>query len=89
MAAPERVAALIIQNGDTYPGQHGPKYNPLKEFWANPTAAGRDRIGEAVSEDGFRGEFVGELPEHLVDQVSPDLIREFLGRVHSTESAAR
>lgn len=71
--APERVAALIIQNGDIYEDQFGPKYEALKEYWANPTPEGREKLGEAVSEEGFRGEFVGELAERLVERVSPDL----------------
>jgi pimeloyl-ACP methyl ester carboxylesterase len=75
MTAPERVAALIIQNGDIYEDQHGPKYEPLKAYWFNPTPQGRERLGEAVSLDGFRGEFIGEIPEHLVERVSPDLWR--------------
>lgn len=73
MAHPERVAGLIIQNGDIYEDEHGPKYAPLKEFWDNPTDEGRAKLGEAVTEDGFRGEFIGELPEELRDRVSPDL----------------
>lgn len=75
MAAPERVAGLVIQNGDIYPDQHGPKYEPLKRFWRDPTEEGRARLAEAVSEAGFRSEFVGELPDRLVDRVSPDLWR--------------
>ncbi|MFG2099143.1 alpha/beta fold hydrolase [Micromonospora echinaurantiaca] len=75
MAAPERVAGLVIQNGDIYPDQHGPKYEPLKRFWRDPTEEGRARLAEAVSEAGFRGEFLGELPDGLTDRVSPDLWR--------------
>jgi pimeloyl-ACP methyl ester carboxylesterase len=75
MTAPARVAGLIIQNGDIYADQHGPKYAPLKEYWNNPTPEGREKLAEAVSEEGFRDEFVGEIPEHLVDRVSPDLWR--------------
>ncbi|MGS2614224.1 alpha/beta fold hydrolase [Micromonospora sp. LZ34] len=75
MATPERVAGLVIQNGDIYPDQHGPKYEPLKRFWRDPTDEGRARLAEAVSEAGFRSEFVGELPDRLVDRVSPDLWR--------------
>lgn len=73
MSAPELVAALIIQNGDIYEDQHGPKYQPLKEYWANPTPEGRERLGEAVSEEGFRDEFIGEIPDQIVERVSPDL----------------
>ncbi|MFI6865701.1 alpha/beta fold hydrolase [Nocardia sp. NPDC050406] len=73
MDAPGRVRGLIIQNGDIYEDEHGPKYAPLKRFWNNPTEQGKAALAEAVSLEGFRGEFVGELPEHLVDRVSPDL----------------
>jgi pimeloyl-ACP methyl ester carboxylesterase len=41
--APERVAALIIQNRDIYQDQLGPKYGPLQEYWSNPTPEGRPR----------------------------------------------
>lgn len=70
---PERVAALIIQNGDIYEDELGPKYKVLKDYWANPTPEGRAKFGESVSEEGFRDEFVGEVSKHLIEQISPDL----------------
>ncbi len=33
MKAPERIAALIIQNGDIYEDELGPKYDGLKDYW--------------------------------------------------------
>jgi pimeloyl-ACP methyl ester carboxylesterase len=71
--APERVAALIIQNGDIYEDQLGPKYDALKAYWADPTSAGREKLKAAVTEAGFREEFVGEVEEHLKPRISPDL----------------
>ncbi|MGW0252455.1 alpha/beta fold hydrolase [Nocardia goodfellowii] len=73
MAAPKQVRGLVIQNGDIYEDQHGPKYAPLKRFWNNPTEAGKAELAAAVSLEGFRGEFLGELPEDLAAHVSPDL----------------
>ncbi|MGN9839037.1 alpha/beta fold hydrolase [Nonomuraea sp. H19] len=73
MRAPERVTALVIQNGDIYEDEFGPKYAWLKEFWANPTPEGRAKLAENVTEVGFRDEFAGELPGHLAARVSPDL----------------
>lgn len=73
MAAPEKVSALVIQNGDIYEDEHGPKYERLKEFWNHPTEQGRRRLADAVSEEGFRDEFVGEIDDSLVERVSPDL----------------
>jgi pimeloyl-ACP methyl ester carboxylesterase len=72
---PERVAALIIQNGDIYEDQLGPKCKELQDYWASPTPEGRRKLGEFVSEEGFRSEFVGEVSEQLVQRISPDLWR--------------
>jgi pimeloyl-ACP methyl ester carboxylesterase len=71
--APERVAALIIQNGDIYEDQLGPKYETLRAYWANPTSEGRQKLVDAVSEEGFRDEFVGEIDQRLVQRMPPDL----------------
>ena len=73
MRTPERVAGLIIQNGDIYEDQLGPKYGPLREYWARPTPEGRRTLEAAVSEEGYREEFEGEIDEGLKDRLPPDL----------------
>ncbi|MEV0106791.1 alpha/beta hydrolase [Nocardia sp. NPDC050799] len=73
IAAPQKVTALIISNGDIYEDQHGPKYAPLKKFWDNPTDEGRDELAAHVSPDGFRDEYVGEIDDDLADLLTPDL----------------
>jgi pimeloyl-ACP methyl ester carboxylesterase len=71
--APQRIAALIIQNGDIYEDELGPKYDYLKAYWAEPTPDKRRVLEEAVSEEGFRHEFIGEVHNQLVERISPDL----------------
>jgi pimeloyl-ACP methyl ester carboxylesterase len=71
--APERVTALIIQNGDIYEDELGPKYQALKDYWAHPTPEGRAKLTEAVSEEGFRDEFLNEVRPELAERISPDL----------------
>ena len=73
MKRPEQVAALIIQNGDIYEDELGPKYDALKAYWANPTPEGRAKLANAVSEVGFRDEFLNDVSAHLVERISPDL----------------
>lgn len=73
IAAPDRVAALIIQNGDIYEDALGPKYDALKAYWAHPTDEGRAKLLAAVSEEGFRDEFVGEIEKRLIERMPPDL----------------
>jgi len=76
MKAPERIAALVIQNGDIYEDELGPKYEGLKAYWANPTPERRAKLAEAVSEEGFRDEFLNEVPENLAERISPDLWKQ-------------
>jgi pimeloyl-ACP methyl ester carboxylesterase len=71
--APEKIAALIIQNGDIYEDEFGPKYKELKEFWNNPTQEKLEKLSNAVSEEGFRDEFVNDVSGNLIEQISPDL----------------
>jgi pimeloyl-ACP methyl ester carboxylesterase len=73
LSAPQQIAGLIIQNGDIYFDQLGPKYESLKRYWDEPTPERRAKLIEAVSEHGFRDEFVGEIDEDLVERISPDL----------------
>lgn len=73
MRHPDRVAGLVIQNGDIYPDEFGPKYAALRSYWERPTPLGLIELAENISEQGFRDEFVGELPPALAGRVSPDL----------------
>ncbi|WP_129791162.1 alpha/beta fold hydrolase [Sphingosinicella sp. CPCC 101087] len=70
---PERIAALIIQNGDIYEDQLGPKYAPLQEYFAGPTPDGRSKLAEAVSEEGYRDEFLNDVRPELAERIPPDL----------------
>ncbi|GAA3834527.1 alpha/beta fold hydrolase [Streptomyces phyllanthi] len=70
---PERIAALVIQNGDAYAETLGPKYAALKEYWADPTPERRAALAEAVTERGLREEVIGEVPAHMAELISPDL----------------
>lgn len=70
---PERVSALIIQNGDIYEDALGSKYDFMRAHWRHPTPAGHARIVEAVSEEGFREEFLNDVRPELAELIPPDL----------------
>ncbi|MER9137001.1 alpha/beta hydrolase [Mesorhizobium sp. M0830] len=70
---PDGIAALIIQNGDIYEDVLGPKYATIKAWWADKTDENHRPLEEAVSEEGFRNEFVGEVSEEIASRLPPDL----------------
>jgi pimeloyl-ACP methyl ester carboxylesterase len=75
MRRPERVAGFIIQNSDIYEDAMGPKYQGLREAWAKGPVAGLAQIREAVSETGFKEEFLNDLRPEQAEQIPPDLWR--------------
>lgn len=72
IARPDRIAALIIQNGDIYEDQLGPDYDGLKAYWDDPTPERKAKLGEAITLDGYRKEFLNGS-DRVADRVSPDL----------------
>jgi pimeloyl-ACP methyl ester carboxylesterase len=70
---PERIAALIIQNGDIYEDQLGPKYEPLKKCFEMPVREARVELGKAVSLEGFKDEFLNDVRPELAERIAPDL----------------
>jgi pimeloyl-ACP methyl ester carboxylesterase len=72
IACPERITALIIQNGDIYEDQLGPNYKPLVEYWDDPTAERKSQLAKAISEAGYRDEFLNGS-DAVADRISPDL----------------
>ena len=75
MARPQRITALVIQNGDIYEDVLGPKYAPLQAYFRNPTAEAKAQLAQAVSEEGFKEEFVNEVGPELAARIPPDLWR--------------
>ena len=45
----------------------------MKAYWADPSPGNREPLKAAVSEEGFRDEFLGETGEDLHPYISPDL----------------
>ncbi|RBP47655.1 pimeloyl-ACP methyl ester carboxylesterase [Roseimicrobium gellanilyticum] len=70
---PERVTALIIQNGDIYEDELGPMYAGLREYFRNPTPEAKAKLGEAISEDGFKHEFLNDVDIDVAERIPPDL----------------
>lgn len=72
--APQRVVALVIQNGDIpYEDALGPQYAEIEKTWTLPAPEMLAQLGEAVNEETFREEFLNALPPDKADLIPPDL----------------
>jgi len=70
---PDAIRALVIQNGDIYRDTLGPKYAGLLSYFEQPTPEKRARLVEAVSEDGYREEFLNDVADEVAARIPPDL----------------
>lgn len=85
---PERVSALIVQNGNAYDEGLREFWVPLKSYWANPSAANREPLRGGLTLEATRAQYV----EGVVDpsRIDPDnwlidhalLARPSLDEVH-------
>jgi pimeloyl-ACP methyl ester carboxylesterase len=52
MAHPERVTAIVSQNGNAYEEGLGEAWGPIRKYWAEPTAQNRDILRQSVLTSG-------------------------------------
>lgn len=69
---PERVTALIVQNGNACEEGLSEEWDPLKEYWRNPTRDARERLRAWLNPDGIRLQYAGVLPPKLMPLLDPD-----------------
>jgi len=48
MAHPERVTAIVSQNGNAYEEGLGEAWGPIRKYWASPTAENRDILRQSI-----------------------------------------
>jgi pimeloyl-ACP methyl ester carboxylesterase len=61
MARPERVTAIVSQNGNAYEEGLGDAWAPIRRYWSEPTAANRDAIRTALNLEGMRREYASGI----------------------------
>jgi len=71
LAHPERVAAIISQNGNAYEEGLGDAWGPIRKYWAQPTAENREVIRQNVlTLEGTRWQYTHGVANP--DSVAPE-----------------
>jgi pimeloyl-ACP methyl ester carboxylesterase len=71
MARPERVTAIVSQNGNAYEDGLGDAWAPIRKYWSEPNAANRETVRKAaLSPEGIRYQYVEGVPHP--ERIAPE-----------------
>ena len=83
---PERVTAIISQNGNAYEEGLSEGWNPIQAYWREPTQAHRDALRQFLSPQTTQWQYTHGVTD--TTRVSPDgytLDNHYLARPHADE----
>jgi pimeloyl-ACP methyl ester carboxylesterase len=63
MARPERVSAIVSQNGNAYEEGLGDARAPIRRYWSEPSAANREAVRRELSAEGLRSQYTTGVPD--------------------------
>jgi pimeloyl-ACP methyl ester carboxylesterase len=66
MQRPERVTAIVSQNGNAYEEGLGDAWQPIRRYWSQPTSEHRNAIRGVLNFDGMRHEYGVGIPDPTV-----------------------
>lgn len=70
MGRPERVTALVSQNGNAYEEGLGDAWAPIRRYWSEPSAENREAVRKALSPEGIRWQYTTGVPNP--DAIAPE-----------------
>jgi pimeloyl-ACP methyl ester carboxylesterase len=70
MAHPERVTAIVSQNGNAYEEGLGDAWAPIQLYWREPTEEHRNNIRQALTAEGMKREYSVGIPNP--EQIAPE-----------------
>jgi pimeloyl-ACP methyl ester carboxylesterase len=69
---PERVSALIVQNGNAYEEGLSAGWAALKTYWREPTASNREALRAWLTREGIREQYVAGTPAASHERFAPE-----------------
>lgn len=70
MLRPERVTAIVSQNGNAYEEGLGDSWAPIQRYWREPTEEIRGVIRKALNAEGMKREYHTGIPERY--EIAPE-----------------
>jgi pimeloyl-ACP methyl ester carboxylesterase len=70
MARPERITAIVSQNGNAYEEGLGDAWAPIRRYWNQPTSENREAIRKSLNPEGIRREYGSGISN--MDLIKPE-----------------
>jgi pyruvate/2-oxoglutarate dehydrogenase complex dihydrolipoamide dehydrogenase (E3) component/pimeloyl-ACP methyl ester carboxylesterase len=70
MAHPERVTAIVSQNGNAYEEGLGDAWAPIRRYWSDPSFENRESIRKVLNAEGISREYASGIAEP--DRIAPE-----------------
>ncbi|RMI28932.1 alpha/beta fold hydrolase [Nocardia stercoris] len=86
VAHPERITAIVSQNGNAYTEGLSDSWNPIRAYWESPTSANRDALRTLLTPETTHWQYTHGVPDESA--VSPDgiaLDNHYLARAGAHE----
>jgi len=62
MAHPERVTAIVSQNGNAYEEGLGDAWAPIRHYWSDPSSANRQAVRDLLTPEGLKSQYTEGVP---------------------------
>ncbi|MNX71550.1 Haloalkane dehalogenase [compost metagenome] len=69
---PDKIEAIIIQNGNNYYEGLGPQWGEMEDYWKKPTKEKKKKLYAFLSEEGTKAQYFLGVPERLHQNISPE-----------------
>ena len=80
-AHPERIAAIVTQNGNAYEEGLGDAWAPIRRYWRDPSPENRETLRQALDPAGLRSQYTDGVPHpETIDPVGYTLDAAMIAR---------
>ncbi len=81
MAHPERITAIVSQNGNAYEEGLGDAWAPIQRYWRDPSPENRETLRRALDPAGLRSQYTDGVPHpETIDPVGYTLDAAMIAR---------
>jgi pimeloyl-ACP methyl ester carboxylesterase len=72
LAEPQRITAMVVQNGNAYEEGLSSGWDPLRAYWLDPSGRNREAVRGWLTREGIRQQYLAGVPGELHERFEPE-----------------